>query len=84
MWQKLVEHFRTPELRVLVASDHGRILDTLACSTPGNASASGRRDPRVRKTPGIDYDALERAISPNEGGGASCTTESCSRLRSVC
>jgi DNA-binding FadR family transcriptional regulator len=43
MWQKLVEHFRTPELRAVVAADHGRILDALAARSPVRARQAMRR-----------------------------------------
>ena len=43
MWQKLVEHFRTPELRAVVASDHGRILEALVRRSPARARQAMRR-----------------------------------------
>ncbi len=43
MWQKLVEHFRTPQLRAVVAQDHRRILDALARRAPAMAREAMRR-----------------------------------------
>jgi GntR family transcriptional regulator, uxu operon transcriptional repressor len=43
MWQKLVEHFRTPQLREVVAQDHRRILDALARRAPAMAREAMRR-----------------------------------------
>ena len=43
MWQKLVEHFHTAELRAVVAADHGRILDALARRSPAGARHAMRR-----------------------------------------
>ncbi|MBA3477331.1 MAG: FadR family transcriptional regulator [Lautropia sp.] len=43
MWQKLVEHFHTPQLRAVVADDHARILDALAMRAPARARLAMRR-----------------------------------------
>jgi len=43
MWQKLVEHFRTPQLRAVVAADHDRILDALGRRAPARAREAMRR-----------------------------------------
>jgi len=43
MWQKLVEHFRTPQLRAVVAADHNRILDALRRRAPARAREAMRR-----------------------------------------
>ena len=43
MWQKLVEHFRTPRMRAVVAQDHRRILDALARQAPAMARDAMRR-----------------------------------------
>jgi GntR family uxuAB operon transcriptional repressor len=43
MWQKLVEHFHTPQLRAVVAADHARILDALSRRAPATARSAMRR-----------------------------------------
>jgi DNA-binding FadR family transcriptional regulator len=43
MWQKLVEHFHTPQLRAVVATDHRRILEALSRRAPAMARDAMRR-----------------------------------------
>ncbi len=66
MWQRLVEHFRTPQLRKLVAEDHGRIVDALARRAPVMAREAMRRHlVTVTREFGKGWEASASLGSPN-------------------
>lgn len=80
MWQKLVEHFRTPQLRAVVAEDHRRILDALGRRAPAMAREAMRRHlVSVTREFGKGWETTTApgrprrrspALSPAQAGGA--------------